>query len=82
MTREELQDLREQTPFVPFTLVTVNHQRYDVDHPDFLLLPPAPPNPDAKHWPSHVIHYDQTGRFRFISLGHLVTAEFQPERGP
>ena len=59
MTREELQDLSEATPFVPFTLVTANHQRYDVDHPDFLLLPPAPPNPDAKYWSSHRVTTSQ-----------------------
>lgn len=72
MTAHEIKSFLKKVPFEPFTLVMSNNERYDVYHPEMLvvghamctlgLAKPRDPDPIAD-------------RFVHLSVGHILKIE-------
>ena len=67
MTADMIRDLAKRQPFVPFTIHMNDGQRFEVKHPDFLLVPPG--------WSSTVILAWPNERLDFVYLRTVSTIE-------
>jgi len=78
VTREEIADIIRRETFAPFVIVTGSGNRFSVNHPDFIDLPPIPEEVDPAV-PSFVIVYTKNGVPRFITLANIQEIEYRPE---
>jgi hypothetical protein len=72
MTREALKALRDRLPFRPFALVMSNGNRFDLKHPDYLFVPPAPAD--------HALYYDEHGVPVFLDLDSISEVDHDINR--
>jgi hypothetical protein len=77
VTREEIADIIRPDGFSPFVIVTGSGNRFSVNHPDFVDLPPVPEEIDPTV-PSFVVVYTKNGVPRFITLANIQEIEFKP----
>ena len=77
MTREEIADIIRPEAFSPFVIVSGSGNRFTVNHPDFVDLPPVPEEIDPTV-PSFVIVFTKTGVPRLITLANIQEIEYRP----
>jgi hypothetical protein len=76
MTREELTELADPLNFRPFTITTNGGQRFRIDHPDFIDIPPK-----TRLTPSYITIYNRNSVARFITLSNIDTVQFTTIKG-
>jgi hypothetical protein len=67
MTAENIRVLMKRNPFVPFTIKMNDGQRFAVEYPDFVFLPPG--------WETTAIVAQPKGVFDFIYIRNITSIE-------
>lgn len=74
MTLTEITELAEPLGFRPFTITTNGGQRFRIEHPDFIDIPPR----SRRIGPSYIVVYNRNSVARFVTLANIDSIQFSP----
>jgi hypothetical protein len=75
MTLTEITELAEPIGFRPFTITTNGGQRFRIEHPDFIDIPPKS---RGRTGPSYIVVYNRNSVARFVTLANIDSIQFSP----